>query len=443
MSRKITFLTVSLVCLCLFGLLLQTEAKYKKGNIKFDKQKATFIDKFAYMVGTGTYKIRYKFDRAIDPTDLRDRNQNDGSGNKRKNLNVQIATFLDEHWEDVEAIGDYCKAVDEGLHKQNNNISVPMDGTWSEYFEESLNQYVRSHVWLFLAHDCEAASGGLLRAGRLPKVKYEIFWTNSDGSQFSYEESSLVTVYFLLLLFFSILTTNNFYQLFLMYKKEETYDNVLIFLNVAVITEFIAILFDLIHMAVYANNGQGVQVLNIFGSIFSLISQFILTLILILIASGWTITYNELQNIDAIIPISMLVAFSQIVFYVIGSVHQREYRYHDFEGWHGVVIAIIKIAIFAYFVYCVVETLQQNASQAKTVFLRKFSGVCTLYLLSFPLMLMMAPVWAPYLRHKFLVTGTYLAQTLTMVVMTRLLTSKGDYYKASFKSHGILPSKLD
>jgi hypothetical protein len=66
------------------------------------------------------------------------------------------------------------------------------------------------------------------------------------------------------------------------------------------------------------------------------------------------------------------------------------------------------------------------------------------YILAFPLLVIISIFIAPYVQHTVITIGTLLCQTIAVLLLSYICTSKNSsYYKASLKAQTLLPSKFD
>ena len=80
-------------------------------------------------------------------------------------------------------------------------------------------------------------------------------------------------------------------------------------------------------------------------------------------ASGWTLLFNDVdidEQIELFIPVIVLIAMVHIVIATLTFVDvDSAHKHHDFAGVQGWVLAITKLFIFAYFIWCYVTTKVQ------------------------------------------------------------------------------------
>jgi hypothetical protein len=119
-----------------------------------------------------------------------------------------------------------------------------------------------------------------------------LFLLNSNDSQFSSEEMSIDN----LTLGFLLLNVIIFALQIRTLKKQLEIDYALLLLSFIIACEALENLFQTFHLWSYADDGVG----NVFCKLASLaiqtLSRYLLTIIVLLIASGWSINYESLED---------------------------------------------------------------------------------------------------------------------------------------------------
>ena len=110
-----------------------------------------------------------------------------------------------------------------------------------------------------------------------------------------------------------------------------------------------------IHYLVYAYDGEGVFVLYVFSVIAKIISQVILIWMLLMIAFGWTISYEDLRDKDIYIIVLCFVIMIHMMIAGLTFVDYGEsYKYHDFGGLQGGILIMLRIFLWVGFVFGIV-----------------------------------------------------------------------------------------
>lgn len=82
-------------------------------------------------------------------------------------------------------------------------------------------------------------------------------------------------------------------------------------------------------------------------------------------ATGWTLTYNDVdveESIEIYIPAIILIAMVHIIIGVLTFVDiDASHKHHDFAGLQGYILVFLKILIYIYFLWCYLTTRRKIA----------------------------------------------------------------------------------
>ena len=264
---------------------------------------------------------------------------------------------------------------------------------------------------------------------------------NSDGSEFSAEDHGLQYVYPVIMVLFAMTLSGNISRLARNIRKTENIEPNLLILNVAIGCQLSAIFFKVVHLWFYVYNGKGLIVFDIMHQMLDGLSLTIISILFILIASGWTIKYKDPPDIDIYAPISLLVAILNV--FIIGisrAFDDSHYKYTAYEGVPGFCFVLLRVLLWVWFIYLVKE-LQKGANENIVKFLYSFVVVVSVYFLIFPVIVVFSWAFEPHFRNKVVVLLTNLAQVLVFIFLTHLFSGRSTFYKISTLSGSVLPGK--
>ena len=93
---------------------------------------------------------------------------------------------------------------------------------------------------------------------------------------------------------------------------------------------------------------------------FGICSEIFITIIFIVISWGWTILYNELEDLELYIPVGLLVAIIEVVIVGLGKITDDSHaKYHQYDGWAGIFVIFIRIGFYIYFMYMLSDTFKK------------------------------------------------------------------------------------
>eukprot|EP00826_Nyctotherus_ovalis_P046724 TRINITY_DN5314_c0_g3_i1.p1 TRINITY_DN5314_c0_g3~~TRINITY_DN5314_c0_g3_i1.p1 ORF type:complete len:489 (+),score=117.75 TRINITY_DN5314_c0_g3_i1:23-1468(+) len=409
-------------------LLLFVNSKVVYKNLSFKKGKQwQYITKFGISIGRGAFEIKARFKKPFNTL---------ASTPRQQVFTFTTNFYLDSKWYAAMEELD-CSAKAE--HKiRAETISINANGEWSEVKRGYLKQHTRPYVWFLAADDCNSSMH--LKHPTMPPVQIYIKFTGEDDTEFSHEEIGLLGLYSISLIVYTLILGYNVYSYYKNVKKTERADNPILILLIAVGLEFLSILFMWTHLLVYSKDGEGLGVCHVIAVVAEVGSQFFLSVLLILISWGWTINYLEFADLE--IYIALLVMLLLLHLLVAGMTQLTSDAYHkydDYEGVQGIILVVFRLGMFAYFLYGMRDTYRVSRPKAK-LFLKPFAISAGLYLISFPLLVLTCQVFAHYVRHKVMVIGSIVVQSVALCTLLQLFIGKTAYTKVSKNFEPILPS---
>ena len=243
---------------------------------------------------------------------------------------------------------------------------------------------------------------------------------------------------------------------------------IFVVLLVAILLNFASSVFELIHLSKYADDGIGSNFCDLMAAVSEAICDFIVTFLLLSVSSGWTLTSSMPMDLSSLgylskksepnasfywlnshlrKPFKLMSQFNfasivlafLFLFHIILIIWGRSYNdefdtFHDFEHIPGKVLMLFRLAcgICFWFSASNIITLQYNVGEMAS-FLLKFRLLGLLWFLSLPIVVLLAPLWAEYLRHWWIAGATMLFQTLALGFFSLVLIKPIDsvYYRKS------------
>jgi len=418
-------LRIASILILFFVFFVDSKVVYKSLNFKKGRQ-WQYITKFGISIGRGGFEIKARFKKPFNTL--------------ASTLRQQVFTFnanfyLDTKWY-LGMEEPNCKAKAE--HQiRTESISINANGEWSEIKRGYLKQHTRPYVWFVAAEDCEETMH--VKHPTMPPIQIYIKFTGEDGTEFSHEEIGLLGLYSIALVAYTLILGYNVHSYYKNLKKLERADNPILLLLIAVGLEFLSIFFMWIHLLAYSKDGEGLSVCHAIAIIAEVGSQFFLSVLLILISWGWTITYLEFDNIEIYVTLLIMLLMLHLLVAGLTQLTSDAYhKYHDYEGIQGIILVIFRLGMFAYFLYGIRDTFRLSRLKAKA-FLKPFAICAGLYLIAFPLLVLICQIFAHYVRHKVMVIGSILVQSIAMCTLLRLFIGKTSYTKVSKNFDPILP----
>ena len=239
-----------------------------------------------------------------------------------------------------------------------------------------------------------------------------------------------------------MILSGNLLRLVRKFRKTEDLEPNLLVLNIAIACQFCGLCSEILHLWVYSYNGKGIVVFDFFFQALTVVSCLIITILFIIMASGWTLKYRDFPDADVYIPIALLIALLNLMIVGLGRITDDSYyKYSDYEGIPGYLVVAIRLGLWIWFLYLIKQLYGDGLSKQAT-FILNFGVLGSAYLLAQPILLLLSWVFATYWRNCVVSIGALLVQCLVFFLLTHLFSEKSNYYKISTMSESVLPGKI-
>ena len=129
----------------------------------------------------------------------------------------------------------------------------------------------------------------------------------------------------------------------------------------------IAISLQLLHLWSYSYDGEGSTVADVISKVVQGFSEVCMSLLLIVLASGWKLRYEEIDFDDGLeiyLPMTCLVLMVQLILVALTFVDvDASHKYHDFSGVQGWCLFVLKLVLYGYFSYCIYDSKHHRHSK--------------------------------------------------------------------------------
>jgi len=370
-----------------------------------------YVGKFAWAIGTGTYKVTW---RLKEPRP------------EHESLNLKMLLYLDETWDAVSS-HPQCGQTAETAYRRKFDIALPSDGAWAKSLAGNIKHSVRSHIWYFVISACDT------HLKEPVTLDFEFSAWQDGGSQFSVEQQYLLPVHSVVLVFSTLLV------IYYVKMCRQTLHPVMWTLSFVIALQYVAQVCHAVHLYLFMKDGRGAPLLETSSEFFFMWSQVTQSALLILIAWGYCFSTTRSNRMEYMIP---LVAALWIVHAGVLAMGKSRDGAHDkhceHEGLVGWCLVLLRILLFAWF-SSAVEELQRHATRRNSDFLQTFKKAGAAYFATYPVLFFIVQFVAPYLRHTFMQTSLMIFQLLSDVWLSSLFFSRGAFYQMSVWSGSQLP----
>ena len=410
-----------MLCLWLCALLAVAGGKLVAPLVGLSEESRwTYVTKAMLAEGRGTWTFRAKMHRPVNDT-----------SEELPFLSLNI--YQDGQWLTALEASDCQAHLSPSTEKQ---IRIPLNGTWSSPLVGSLQQLKGVHMWYFAISDC---------AKNLPekaKIRVEVSIKTRDGSEFSYERESLLYIYAVGALTLLLTLGRRNIELWRRYRRTEDWNSREVCLGVAIALELTGLILQFGHLGVYAYNGYGVMLFDFFSQLFHSFSQLLITILLILISTGWTLTFRAFPAPEGYVPVILLTIILNLATVAVSKVTADSHsQFSDYEGLAGWLYLGTRLLLWLWFLLNL-RSLRPAVQGRTHDFLLSFGLFSSLYFLSMPCAVVLSWLHPPYQRVMVLALAGLIVQIAAFVQLHWLFTDKeGSYYRVSTASEGILPGK--
>jgi hypothetical protein len=162
-------------------------------------------------------------------------------------------------------------------------------------------------------------------------------------------------------------------------------------------------------------------------------------------ASGWTVTYQEIDfddSLDIYLPLGAIVVVVHIMIAALDFVDIDDaHKYHDFAGLQGYFLIGAKFVVLAYFLYRVRDTkLTPRIGKRQVEYLTLIFKLGALYLAAIPIAIFTCWMCSAYNRQFYFVFVKEAIMKATICTLFyQLWGKKTAYHKGNMDSLGVLP----
>lgn len=124
---------------------------------------------------------------------------------------------------------------------------------------------------------------------------------------------------------------------------------------VGIALQLMGIGLSLAHNWSYSYDGEGLVICDILSTIFDVLSECVMTLLVLMLAKGWFTRFTRFNFDDGFDEYGPWFMINIIVHVIFGAMtfvdRDAHHKYHDFGGWQGACIIVLKLALIGAFYY--------------------------------------------------------------------------------------------
>eukprot|EP00499_Haloplacidia_sp_CaronLabIsolate_P003157 CAMPEP_0196770528 /NCGR_PEP_ID=MMETSP1104-20130614/1189_1 /TAXON_ID=33652 /ORGANISM="Cafeteria sp., Strain Caron Lab Isolate" /LENGTH=413 /DNA_ID=CAMNT_0042140641 /DNA_START=67 /DNA_END=1308 /DNA_ORIENTATION=+ len=345
-----------------------------------------------------------------------------------KEEGLQLAFFDDEENSWPAVYGSSLSCSDKlSLAKNPPGPVQAVSNGWKYHL--SVLESLRPRFWYAVLAKCDKEGAEPLR------FSYQLTFLNEGVSHFSSEDEGLLSMYALFLIVWCLGAAAQGYALNLIRQSGERVHPVVALLSLAIGFEVASLALFSLHWLVYSGNGIGLVDALTFGQFCSVTSLLLLTGLLMLLAKGWTISTEVLDNRAEVALPMILLAIGYLILEAWGSIMRDQattlFIFDTAAGW---LIVLLHIGLFLWFTWRTHQTYEAESDPEKRQFYERFRLVFGAWFLALPVIVISAAMFLePYQRLYHVAFLTVAAKTFGCFALAFLMwpTRAHAYFKIS------------
>eukprot|EP00516_Mucochytrium_quahogii_P013667 CAMPEP_0203799616 /NCGR_PEP_ID=MMETSP0100_2-20121128/10014_1 /ASSEMBLY_ACC=CAM_ASM_000210 /TAXON_ID=96639 /ORGANISM=" , Strain NY0313808BC1" /LENGTH=486 /DNA_ID=CAMNT_0050705515 /DNA_START=86 /DNA_END=1543 /DNA_ORIENTATION=- len=411
-----------------------------------------------------------------------------------------VYLFMDTNWKEKFHMEEDCNKVKHATTRipighvgrvmngigVGNGLEPVYDEVLKKYnwhFTWEITHAVRTYGWYIVVGDCQGfvngdeapdesedevkvGTGSRRQLSKKNRYEYYVTLLNPGGNHLPADEHGLPTLYWTI----TILMIGYYLRSRSAFKKKSGH-GLIVGSHAAIkafafayIFQIMSMVFEIMHLWVYAGNGYGVFVFDFFSDSFEGISTLIISFALLCLANGWTLvdfskrpggkkpsvlqSFLNRPTLDDETPtlfILIIIVFISTILQVIHKVQADDFlTFHDYDGISGKFILIQRVLVGIMFFLSLTSTIRSDEVRGQIQmegFLKRLLFFGTIWFFAFPSLVFIAGLFAHYLRHRVVTGGVLIIQSVCLTLMSQQFLSHSSWYAkvSEVASTGMLP----
>ncbi|KAF0974788.1 hypothetical protein FDP41_006262 [Naegleria fowleri] len=379
-----SFLSVATLLVFAVLLIVGTAPTFSKlTTFTFEKQalnhKWLYLDAFVFdnlgaNASSGHISWQFKNIQKQDPTAL-------------KNLAFSLFDDEDNSW----------PAVWKFINQFNGVLSVENCTTLRKFSKltVSLSDYPEFDIsidegntrfWYMALDACERD----ITDSTVEFIELDFSWLNPGGyfqRQFSKDRQGIPEVHLTFVPFLTIMVLAYIVSVVQLVRSQSFHLLVRVF-YASLVVYWLGRLVELIHLLVYGSDGVGIPFFDSLSVGLKLLADFLMIVLLFLIASGWTITTSYIRYFKPIIGVWVFLGVFYVALFIWAElemffvVSTEDYVYDTVPG---IIITILRVPLLIFFEFVLFKTHQEETNSVKKLFYKVVGVLYGLWFIALPI----------------------------------------------------------
>ena len=402
------------VILGLFALMMVVQGRVVSGSVK-TKDMETVLGQFTFTNGhvqnTSSFGIWYNYQATKF-----------GAGETY----IRFYCDTDDSWFGLKEIENPTCDDYRNFAKGEMYLSVEYQG------EFHLNNYQRPHIWYVVLVNCPNAETNEFEE---VAMDYYLHFVNIDGTEVGFDEEGMLPLNVFYMIFFFVFGGAMAYMV-IYYRNRNALHPIIFILACGVALMALSTFLIMIHWAAYANNGTGVLFCKITGQLFNGLASILFAGLLVLIASGWGVTYDEIRHRKSFIGVFGVYLIFYLILFICCNVTGRTSGSTQFVYATGALLGFVIVyvlfcwlGVFGFFAFRLYQTFRADSLRDRRFFYVLIGIVGTVWFLIPALTNFISLAVDEWFRPRVV---DALSDTITFVGMIAIAVVLSPYYVERF-----------
>ena len=417
---------------CLMVLMVvEVLSKVSKVEVSISriiKRKAVYLAKFKFKPN-GIFRIGYKL-KSMHKT------KGDISGR-----GFELGIYDHNGYNAMEQLDTCTTKREKALKSLNLSLEHSESSQFLSHLFKDQSSANSGFIFFFLL-DCEEVAKEI----RSEYVGLDVLLDFRNGdSHHEAGEEDLSQIYIVVAFIFLAIFLFQFKQFYreISNKNGEETNYAYVIVNVSLILKIASLVIDITELQMISWNGSAFFFFNFVSQTLNHMSQYLVTILLILLARGWTILFNSIDEFELFLPISILIGVFKVIIIGLGKMEDNKavffHRYDSFIGW---ILVLFNLGLYIYFIEGAIMSSKAICRSSKNFgFFVNLSIFGSIYFFLFPFLMVISILLEPERRSNVIELGRIISQLLALWYMVYSTGSEKGTYRKLFKMQEELPGR--
>ncbi|KAL9647297.1 hypothetical protein ABK040_011664 [Willaertia magna] len=250
------------------------------------------------------------------------------------------------------------------------------------------------HFWYLALDACDRDSSAY-KGQPSSFIEMTFNWLNPGSffqQQFSKDRQGLLEIHITFVPLYTIMTLVYLFSVVQLFRARSLHFIIRIF-YASLVSYWFGRILELIHLVKYGYDGDGIPFFDDMAIAFKLVADFLMILLLLLIASGWTVTtsyiryFKWISTVAVIFGVFYLALFTWAQIQLALVVTTEDYIYDTVPG---IMIAALRVPTAAFFLFVLIKTHKEETNTAKLIFYKVVGALYTVWFISLPIIVIIS-----------------------------------------------------